>query len=246
MNKLLLGAAAAAALLAPAAASAETNAVIGLDYNTTNWDIVDYDNYGLNGAFNHDFANGWQVQMDGRTGRTDVSGCCISEGYGAVHYGTRTSDYSYAGFLGMQQLFFYSGLSVGVEGQLHFSNASIGGSVSYVDFSDLDLSGTNVQANGLYYFTPDFSVGADVDYIDSDIDDWTTWGIGGEYRFAGSPTSITLSYHQSDFEGDPQTWSIGVNFDLGTGSLQDRRVHGPSWDGASSLNSGFGRLPPIA
>ena len=35
---------------------------------------------------------------------------------------------------------------------------------------------------------------------------------------------------------------IGLTLDLGTGSLQDRRVQGPSWGGARSLYDDVGTL----
>lgn len=247
MKKLVLGAVAAAAMLAPGLAHAETNAVIGLNYNSLDSDGFDMDTHGLTGAFNHDFANGWQVQVDGAAQRLDLSGCCIGENYLAVHYGKRTDTYSFAGFLGTQDWGYVSGISVGVEGQMHFAQASIGGSISYVDFGDYPLNGTNIDVNGSYYFNPNFSVGADIDYTDNDIGDWTSYGISGEYRFDNSPASVTLGYRQIDVDStDLDMWSIGVNFDLGTGSLQDRRAHGPSWDGASSLNNGFGLFGGVA
>jgi hypothetical protein len=251
MKRFVLGAAAAAALLAPAAANAETNAVIGLDYNSVDYDYLgDADTYGLSGAFNHDFSNGWQVQMDGRSGRLSSDGCCLAQNYAAIHYGTRTDGYSFAGFLGLQDFALYSGVDVGVEGQLHFANASIGGSLGYVDFGDVDISGADAHVDGMYFFTPNFDVNAGIGYTDADFGygdgDWWTYNVGGEWRFDNSPASITLGYTQSDFDGaSVDTWSIGVNFDLGTGTLQDRRVHGPSWGGAHSLYQDFNQYPPL-
>src|SRR6185369_16551563 len=103
MKKLVLGAAAAAALLAPAVANAETNAVVGIDYNHVDFDSLgDANVYGMNGAFNHDFANGWQIQMDGAANRLDADGCCVTQNYAALHYGVRTDQYSFAGFVGLQ------------------------------------------------------------------------------------------------------------------------------------------------
>lgn len=244
MKKFALGAAAAAALLAPAVAHADTNAVVGIDYNNLDFGSgIDNANvYGLSGAFNHDFSNGWQIQMDGATDRLDSNGCCTNENYVGVHYGMRNDQYSFAGFVGMQNFFFFSGIDLGVEGQMHFGQASVGGSVSYIDFGDVDINATNVNLDGHYYFTPNFSVDAGAAYTNLDgfiggNTHYWTWNVGGEYRFDNSPFSVSLGYRQSDFDGggDIHAWTIGLTMDLGTGSLQDRRVKGPSWGGARSI-----------
>jgi hypothetical protein len=240
MKKLVLGAAAVAALLAPAIANAQTNAVVGIDYNHLDFDSAGDGNlYGLNGAFNHDFANGTQIQLDGAADRVDVGFCCQSANYAAVHYGVRNDQYSYAGFVGTQSLSLFSGIDVGVEGQMHFGNASVGASLSYADFGDIDVSAWNANIDGLYFFTPNFSVNAGAGYTNVDLggsDDYWTWNVGGEYRFDNSPFSVSLGYRQQDLDGgDISAWTVGLTLDLGTGTLQERRVHGPSWGGARSL-----------
>jgi opacity protein-like surface antigen len=248
MKKLVLGAAAVAALLAPAVASAETNAVVGIDYNHVDYDFADGNTYGLNGAFNHDFANGWQIQMDGATERLDIGGCCINQNYATAHYGVRTDQYSFAGFVGLQNFSIFSGIDAGVEGQMHFGSASVGGSISFVDFGDIDVNATNANLDGVYFFTPNLSVNAGAAYTTADLgmgsDDYWTWNLGGEYRFDGSPFSVALGYRQSQFDGgDVSAWTIGLNLDLGTGSLQERRVHGPSWGGGRSLFDDVNAIP---
>ncbi|MBL8536387.1 MAG: hypothetical protein JNM59_03165 [Hyphomonadaceae bacterium] len=247
MRKILMGVAAAAAL-APAVASAETNATIGIQYSNLGVDgsSYDFDTYGFNGAFNHDFDNGWQVQMDGAANRVDAGGCCISQNYAAAHYGMRSDTHSVAGYVGLQDFYLYSGLAFGVEGQLHLSNTTLGGSVSHVTFGDIDLDATVAHVDGAYFITPDFSLTGSVSYGDFDGSDGTMWGIGGEYRFAGSPTSVSLGYRQGDMDSfEVDAWTIGLNFDLGTGSLQERTQSGPSWSGAKTLNDAFGMLVPI-
>src|SRR5262249_23631476 len=117
MKKLILSAAAVAAMVAPGVASADTKAVVGLDYSNTNIDDFDIDleNYGLNGGFSHEFGNGWTLQMDGRHGRvdTDIGFGDLSSSYGALHLGQRTDNYAYAGFIGLDEFFSVSGASVG-------------------------------------------------------------------------------------------------------------------------------------
>ncbi len=244
MKKLMLGAAMAAAIAAPAIANAETNAVVGLQYSNTDFGSGgDIDAYGINGAFNHDFGD-WTFQADGANNRMDAGGCCFSQSYAAAHATLGDESFKYGAFVTFQDLFVYSGLGAGIEGQWNLPSMTFNGSIGYVDFGDLDSSATSVAVDGSYFITPDLSVGASVSYLDFETLDGTTWGVGGEYRFANSPASVTLGYHSSDYDfSDADTWTIGLNFDLGTGSLQDRAHSGPSLNGASTLNntfSGFG------
>jgi opacity protein-like surface antigen len=245
MKKLLIGVAATAGLLAPGVASAETNAVIGARYISGDVESFDFDAYGLSGAFNHDFSNGWEVQMDGFSGRTDISGCCISTGYAAVHVGTRSENHSFGAFVGTQQLIIYSGVAVGIEGQMHFSNVTLNGSVGMADFGDLDTELTAATIDGTYFVTPNFGISAVVSHADIDDFDATGWGLGGEFRFSG-PASIAINYRQTDFDSaELDTWTIGLNFDLGTGSLQERAQSGPSWHGARALSESLGSVPSL-
>jgi hypothetical protein len=250
MKKFLFGAAAAAALVAPAVASADTNAVVGAQY--TNIDFgsgSDADNYGLTGGFSHTFGNGTVLQMDGETGRVDAGGCCIALGYGAVHYGMRNDNHGVAGFLTLQDFFGYSGAGVGAEGQLFFSNAVLNGSLGYMDFNDLDVSATNVQVDGSWFFTPNFAVNANVAFTEFDASpdiEATTLGVGAEWRFDNSPASVIFGYRNSDSDdyGDSDTWTIGFNVDLGTGSLQERATSGSSFGGANAFHNALRSIIP--
>lgn len=248
MRKIMLGVAATALMATPGLANAATNAVVGLDYNSV--DISGFpdniDVYGLSGAFNHDFSNGWQVQMDGYTGRASEGGCCLNTDYAALHLGMRHDTYSLAGFVGLQTFAQASGLNAGVEGQMFFSQAMLEGSVSYVDFSDFDLNATNAQVDGSWFLTPNLSLNALVGYTNanegSSNGDWWSYGVSGEYRFQNCPTSISLGYRRFDESGgNIDTWSIGVTFDLGTGSLQERNKSGPSWNGGRSVYDNLDR-----
>lgn len=246
MRKIALGAAAIALMAAPGLAHADTNAVAGIDYNRVDFPFNDADVYGLNGAFNHGFQDDWTLQMDGYVGRASEGGCCLSTAYGAAHYGVRNQNYSAAGFVSLQTFSAFSGTGAGVEGQMFFSQAMLEGSVSYTDWSDLDLNATNAQIDGAWFFTPDFSVNALVGYTSADeggsSGNFTSYGLSGEYRFANNPASVTLGWRRTDGEGDHvDTWSIGLTFDFGTGTLQDRTRSGPSWNGARSAYDNFGR-----
>jgi hypothetical protein len=248
MKKFLVGAAAAAAILAPVAASADTTAVVGIQYSNTDIDSFDFDAYGINGAFNHGFSNGTYVQMDVAADRIDAGGCCLDSSYAAVHYGMRNDNYAFGGFVSLDELFIYSGLGIGLEGQWYTPNMVFNGSVANYDFSDLDASTTSVTLDGSYFFTPDFSVTGRATFADDELygDDVTVWGLGGEYRFSGQPFSIELGYRQADaFDNDITSWTIGFNIDLGADSLYDRATSGPSQSGASYGHQLFTLSPSL-
>lgn len=248
MKKFLVGAVATAAILAPGLASADTNAVVGFQYTGAEIDSTDWDQYGINGAFSHDFAGGTYIQFDAASERVDLSGCCFSTGYAAAHYGVRNDSYAFGGFVSFDELFIYSGLGYGVEGQWYLPNMVFNGSVAYTDFSDLDVSTTSASIDGSYFFSPNLSVTGAVTMADDELygDDLTIWGLGGEYRFANHPVSIELGYRQGEVFGeDTSAWTIGFNIDLGADSLYDRATSGPSLSGASKAHDAINAFPLI-
>jgi hypothetical protein len=248
MKKFLVGAVATAALLTPAIASADTNAVVGAQYGNTDFGAGDFDGYGINGAFSHDFSNGHIFQFDGEHGRVSTDGSPdFSDAYGAAHFGVRNQSHALAGFVSMDEFFGLSGAGFGVEGQLYLNNVVLGGSLGHVGYDDVDLGATQLQVDGSYFFTPNLAVNALVaqtegaDDFDGDI---TSYGVGGEYRF-NNPFSITANWRTDDFDGgDADTWTIGVNFDFGTGSLHERATTGPSLQGGRNLSEALTALLP--
>jgi hypothetical protein len=247
-KKLLAGAAATAALATPGLAAADTNAVVGVAYNMQEIESFDWDRYGLSGGFSHDFSNGTVLQFDGAAERADISGCCASAGYAAVHYGVRNESHGFAGFVGVEEFFGASGIDLGVEGQFHLTNFTVNGSLGYMDFGDVDLSGYSAQVDGAYYVTPNFAITGLLSYTeesDSFDTDWTSYGVGGEWRFGSGPVSLLAGYRHLEIEdADGDTWTIGFNFDLGTDSLQDRARSGPSFNGASALHNNLHQIVP--
>lgn len=248
-KKLLAGAAATAALMTPGFAAADNNAVVGVAYNMQEIESTDWDRYGINGAFNHDFSNGTMLQFDGAAERIDIGGCCLSTGYAAAHYGMRSENHGFGGFVSFEDFGIASGIGLGVEGQFHFTNFVANGSVGYLDFADFGLSGYSAQVDGAYFFTPNFAVTGLVSYTEEDEafeTDWTSYGIGGEWRFGSGPVSLVAGYRHLDIEdADGDTWTLGFNLDLGTDSLQDRARSGPSFNGASALHNNLNALPPL-
>ena len=249
LKRLLAGAAATAAVMAPGIAAADTNAVVGVAYNLQEIESTDWDRYGISGAFSHDFSNGTVLQFDGAAERIDFGFCCLSTGYAAVHYGMRSESHGFGGFVSLEEFGPISGIGVGVEGQFHFTNFLLNGSLGYLDFADAELSGYAAQVDGAYFFTPNFAVTGLISYADEDEafeTDWTSYGVGGEWRFGSGPVSLAAGYRHLEFDdSDGDTWTIGLNFDLGTDSLQDRARSGPSFNGASALHNNLNVVPPL-
>ena len=238
MRKFLYGAA-VLLISAPGVAAAEGSGVVGLGYsNVDTGSSNNTDVYDLNGAYAYAFANGWTVQGDFSTNRIDNSGANIGESYGALHLGTRTDSHAVAGFFGMTDAL-YSGLDGGLEGQIYVGQLTFDGSVGYADFDTPNVKLTNANLDGAYFLTDDLSIGAQVGYTETDgasDNHWTTAGVSGAYRFAGSPFSVTLGYQNRSGDIDADVWKVGFNIDLGSGSLRARSQSGASFNGASSLN----------
>jgi hypothetical protein len=246
MKKFLMGAAAALAIAVPGVAAAETNAVVGVTYGNSEYDDGDdFDAYGINGAFSHDFSGGLFLQMDGEHNRVDF-GADLAESYGAIHVGTRNDTYALAGFVSLDEFFALSGTGVGVEGQWYVGNLTLGGSLGYLTFDTADLEATSGQIDAAYFITPNFSVNGLVAMTDIDgfDDEEISYGIGAEYRFS-SPLSVSANWRTDDFDVfEVDTWTIGLTFDLGTGSLIERQQQGPSMQGARNLSNVFDGLTP--
>lgn len=245
MKKLLIGAAAAVAIAAPGVASADTNAVVGVHYGNTDYGPGDWDSYGISGAFSHDFTNGWFLQAEGDQSRADVGTADLSQGYGAIHYGTRNDTFAFGGFVSFEEFFALSGTGVGIEGQWNLNNLVLGGSLGQVDYDLFSI--VALQADAKYFITPNFSVNALVSQNDADEfdTDWTAYGVGAEYRFHG-PVSVSANWRTDDFDyGEAESFSIGLTFDLGAGSLFERQTSGPSLQGARNLHGAAGNLSPV-
>jgi hypothetical protein len=246
MRKLLIGAAALLAVALPGVASALTAASVGASYG--NYDPSgssdDVDMYGIDGAFSHDFDNGWTLAFGGAHDRIDFDGADIGASHGAISVGMGNENHAIYGFVNMADLFASSGAGVGVGGQLHFDRATLNGSVAYLDIGEALLDSgslTNVHVDGTWFITDNFGVTAEVAWTEGEFDggddtDWTTLGLGVNYRFDASPWSVYANYQNREFdEGDIDSFRIGFAYAIGTGSAREEARSGLGWNGADSV-----------
>ena len=235
MRKFLVGAAAAAAILAPAAqASAETNGYIDLSLGQTDVESTDLDAINIGGAGAVDVGGGWRGQFDVDMTRLSNDGTMTTTNLTA-HLYKEADNWAVGGVLSSRDYFYGNAWTIGIEGQTHLNNLVLEGEASFgtVEWIYGDDTGTyNLDANGTYYFTPDFSVGVgyqyvDIDELDGGIDTWTA---DAEYKFSSSPFSVFAGYAQSEIDStDVDTWRVGGRYAFGDDTLQGRRTTGPRW-----------------
>jgi hypothetical protein len=234
MKKYLLGAAAALAIAAPGLAHAEDAGSVGVHYaniDPSGGDSADV--YGLDITYAHDFSNGWTVQGDGSSERIS-GGIGFDEGVGfaALSAGMRGESGDYYGFVGNAD-FFEAITMAGVGGRWNVNNATIGGDVGYADLQDGHAWQADV--NGAYFLNNNFGLNADLGYVDfSDGGGHATvWGLGGTYRFTGSPVALDLGYQRGseDSEHD-NVWRLGLSWQFGSDSAQSYAQHGANFDGS--------------
>jgi hypothetical protein len=245
MRKWIIGAAAALAVALPGMAAAQTTANLGFNYANHDSDDIgdDVDAFGLDGAFAHDFGNGWTVQGDGAHDRVDSSGLDLGVSYGAINLGMRNENHSIYGFVGLADIIASSSTMVGVGGQWHLSQATLNGSVGFLDVGDAlisDLELTSAHIDGTWFLTDNLGITGQAAWTEAESSgndaDWTTLGIGASYRVSGTPWTVSGEYQNRDADfGDVDTFRIRVAFAIGTSTAREEAQGGPSWNGAESL-----------
>jgi hypothetical protein len=234
MKKILMGAAAALAVAMPGVASADT-AEVGFHFGNIEPDGgSDADIYGLDGGYSHAFSNGWTLQLDGQVDRLDVGGD-LGSSYGAVNLGMRNDSHSFYGFVGMSDAFALSFTNIGVGGQLYLGQATINGSIGYSD-ADAGVNVTNARVDGTWFLNDNFGLTAEAGWAEAEAGgdiDWTTLGVGGAWRFAGTGFTLNGGYQNIDADGgEADVWRLGLTYHIGTASERERSQSGASWNGA--------------
>jgi hypothetical protein len=241
MKKILLGAAAAIAIAAPSVAFADT-AQVGAHIGNLEPELgSDADYWGIDGAYSHDMANGWTLQLDGMHESIDTGGGDLGASYGAVNLGMRSDSHALYGFFGLSDVIGANFTNVGIGGQLYLGQATINGSLGYAwsDVGGFDLDVTGAHVDGIWFFTDNFGVSAEAGWAEAEsLGDFEvdTLGVGGVYRFANTPFSINANYRNVDNEGfEVDVWQLGLTYNIGTGSEREQSQSGSSWNGGENL-----------
>jgi hypothetical protein len=220
MRKLLLCAAAFAAI--SGAAAAETTGSVGV--TTTNDEYsnnYDYDVWQIDGSIFHRITGPWAVQGELAFEEADY-GTAEDDGQHYAVHGLYAADAFTVGlFVGQGELFnnteadFY-----GVEGAYRLADWTFSGSIIDGETgADLD----RYRAGAKYFFGDNIAVNANFAMTEYGNSDWDTFDIGGEYRFAGLPITLTGSYLQFDADNgfEVDSWIFGARWNFGTANLRE-------------------------
>jgi len=226
---LLLAAAAALVGIGPAAAEG----YLGASYGSTELEAADLDTWKAEGAFGWNSAN-WGTQFNGALGNGDVAAGDFEFYTIDAHLYFSGSGWRLGGLVSYANIEDGAGsdeINYGVEGMFDLgSRANVFASYVFgeTDLGDADVSGLDVGVN--YYVTPNARIGANIStgkLEDGPFDEDTRgYGLNGEFQPWTMPLSLTLGWNQFEVVDtevpESQTFSIGVRWNFGGGTLQDR------------------------
>jgi hypothetical protein len=182
------------------------------------------------------------VQVNGRYANLDDSGADLDTiGVDGFLFNRRSSG-AYGAFLGFDNFDTPGGdvdeVSIGGFLQLYSGDANWTAQLGFSDTED-DFEVLHLDGEGRFFLSPDFSAQVhfgvgDIDAPGGGDDDFWTGGVGGEWRFAGSPFSLYGGWNHVDFDGgDSDQLGIGLRWNFGGGTLLDRSRSGASYQRVS-------------
>jgi hypothetical protein len=257
MKKILLGAVAAATVAAPA--YADTTGHVDFSYQTANLEYdsgndYDIDGWRLGGAVITPLSGAWSLQLDAahNSSTWDDSDYDYSFSSTTAHAIYNGGSWRVGGFAGFGEVYGQTLYTIGGEGQWNASNFSIDGQLAYGSTSDgYDYDVTDVRVGGDYFFSPNLALNGSISSTEIGYSSGETQivgvGFGLAYRLADSPISFEGGYRFEDWdyngggEGEANIFRVGVSFDFGTGSLQERVQEGASFNDANALTEIFSR-----
>lgn len=243
MKKILMGAAAVLAVAAPGVAHADTTGFVGLGYTA-----LDDDDDGdkedlviLDGAVASNIGGAWNVQFDAHHGYFDHGSHDDAFTNASAHLFARSSGWAAGGFAGLGTRGSDNIWLAGLEGQLYFSNVTLGGAWTFSDMTNGsgDTEFTLLDLDAAFFLTPNTSIGGGAGWYDDEWEgeDGYYVALNAEHQFAGSPFSIGGGYfmYDSDYSGggghEIDGFSIFGRMNFGTADLQTRSREGASLPG---------------
>jgi hypothetical protein len=257
MKKLgLLAAVAAVATVAFPATASAGGGYLGASYGNTDVGGSDADTLQVEGAFgHHEEGSPLGFQIDGSYGNTE------GDADDADHYSFAAHGYFSGGTWRLGAGAVFAGvedstddieeMAYGVEGAFDFGAntvVTVSGTLGEVEVLTVDVDTWNLDASLNHYFSPNIRIGGNIGTgnLDGggggDADTFTA-GVGAEFQPFSLPVSFNVGYNHfevddtfGDLEAD--TWSVGVRWNLGASSLQERDENVPF-----NLRTGlFGRV----
>ncbi len=212
--------------LAASAGAAHAEGSVGLNYQSTDFGSGEIETFAVDG----DLLLNPNFQISGSY--ADVEGGDFNAyGIDAFLF-SRNDSYAYGAFLGYSSLDGNADeIAIGGFGQLFRGNTNWTAQLGYAD-TEGDIKVLNLDGEGRFFFSENFSVQANLGYGDIDAggnNDYWSGGLGAEYQFAGSPISINGGWQRLDFDGgDVDSLGVGVRWNFGGGSLIERSRSGAS------------------
>lgn len=248
MKNALFASAAVAALAfaAPALAQSQPVGSIGASYAHSEIEVGaldgDADVFAVDANVAFDAGNAWTITFDGAINYDDdaIDDEVSLTGTGHLSYDL-TGDARIGGFLGLADVGDETLVAGGFTAEQYLQNVTLSGMVGFgqIDDVDADLWGANAEVR--YFVSDTFRLDgglgyARIDDAGADVDAWT-FGVGGEYQFAGTPWSLTGGYQRTemdDLDASADTFRVGVRYSFG-GDLRARDRAGANLGGVDRL-----------
>lgn len=242
MRNWIIGAAALLAVAVPSVAAAQTG-YVGVNYgNVDAGGGNDDDFYGLDGAVA--FAGSGSISFEVDAGVVDSDNSDTAYGL-TGHVYSRNDSHLFGGFIGVADSNDSTTWYGGLEANKYFTNWTLAGAIFYGNNDDANTDGYGVNVEARAFVQDNFRLNANVGYasIDNNTpggdDDVMLYGVGGEYKFASLPISVTAGYRTADYDaGNVDTWTIGLRYNWG-GTLRDRDRSGASQASLTSVAGVF-------
>lgn len=237
MKKSLIAAAFVSTALVASAAQAQAVGQVGVNYqgdvlNDSAPGNVRVNNWQVQGASRYDLGQAG-VSFDGQLTDSDISSTDTVDFAFTGHLNTRVGgDTLVGGFAGADLMERGSKIwGLGLEGQTKVTaQDTLYGQVGYgkfKDFADADLWAARVELR--HFFTDNVKLQGELGYTHANTDvgngDAWTVGVEGEYRFAGTPWSVSGGYDFSradKLDLDTHAFRVGAHYSFGAATLKAR------------------------
>lgn len=254
MRTLLIGAA-AGALLAPAAAHAQTTGFVDTAYEYSETSGGGWvKSWNIGAAVEHDFANGWSIQGEGRNTQFDNGVFTMGASYAALHVSAALDQNAdIAVFVGILDRISSDAPMVGLEARAHQGQWALQASAGYAQFTPSIGSSEvwDTRVLGTWFLNPDTALTPSIAYSEwHDTFAFTrtqfSVGLGATHRFSNGLEAFA-GYLHSDIDANQpfsytaDTVRVGLRLHLNGGDLQTITNEGASWYGAAGLYEVFGR-----